>query len=264
MQCGITAHSTAYELVRRYWRTYSPPMIGENTSRAFAVALPAKPSGVAPALLLCAALVAILLAPASAEARQLYRYINGEGDKVIAYQVPPEFVGNGYEVLNSEGRLVRIVPAQLDEAQRAAMSEQERLAKEAEEEVERLRKWDETLLLRYSTVEDIEAARDRALRDLRIRVSILRGKLRSLKQQVENYQALAADQERMGAQVSPEHLAAIKDLRGEIAATERAVDDRQNEIAVVDNAYGQDIARFATLLELVEMRRTMAAEDVDS
>ena len=63
-----------------------------------------------------------------------------------------------------------------------------RLEAAASAEQQRLREWDESLLLRYSTVADIEAARERALRDLRIRLSILKGNKRSLKQQAENYQ----------------------------------------------------------------------------
>jgi vacuolar-type H+-ATPase subunit I/STV1 len=210
---------------------------------------------VAVALTLCISL------PASA--RQLYRYVNAEGNKVIAYQVPPEYVRYGYEVLSENGAVLRVVPAQLGDDERASLSEQERIARVEEEERERLRKWDETLLLRYSTVEDIEAARERALRELKIRVSILRGKQRSLKQQIENYQALAADQERMGRTVSEEHLRAIQDLRSEISATERAIADRQKEIGAVDAQYGQDIERFASLLDIVEMRRAMATDDVE-
>lgn len=205
-------------------------------------------------------LLALLLVYADpGVARELYRYKNSDGNVVIAYQVPPDAISNGYEVVNESGVVLRVVPPQLDAAARADMTEQERLAGEAEKERERLREWDETLLLRYSTIEDIEAARDRALRDLRIRVSILKGKLRSLKQQVENYQALAADQERMGFSVTDEHLNAIEDLRAEITITERAEDDRQNEIAQVDSKYTDDIERFRTLLDIVEMRRSMVA-----
>jgi hypothetical protein len=207
-------------------------------------------------------LLAILLVYADpGVAKELYRYRNNDGYVVIAYQVPPEAIANGYEVINETGVTLRIVLPQLDEAARADMTEQERLAREEESERQRLRKWDESLLLRYSTIEDIEAARDRGLGDLRIRVSILKGKLRSLKQQVENYQALAADQERRGLSVSGEHLSAIEDLRSEILVTERAVDDRQNEIAQVDSAYARDIERFRTLLDIVEMRQSMVAGD---
>jgi chromosome segregation ATPase len=204
-------------------------------------------------------LVGSILATPAALARQMYRYINAEGNKVVGYQVPPEFVANGYEILSETGALVAVVPRQLNEGEREDMDEQARRERDAAEEKERLRKWDESLLLRYSTLDDIEAARERALRDLRIRVSILKGKLRSLKQQVENYQAMAADQERLGNTVDVEHLKAIDDLQSEIASTERAVRDRQEEIASVDADYDRDVDRFSQLLDIVELRKAMAS-----
>jgi hypothetical protein len=202
-------------------------------------------------------LLAIPVAALQAQDRQMYRYTNDDGNKVVAYQVPPEYVAKGYEILSPTGALIDVVPAQLDASARASMDAEARRQREAEEERERLRKWDESLLLRYSSVDDIEAARERALRDLRIRVSILKGKLRSLKQQVENYQAMAADQERLGQAVNQEHLSAIDDLRSEIASTERAVEDRKNEIASVDESYDRDVERFSSLLDIVEMRRNL-------
>lgn len=209
-----------------------------------------------PLLVLCA----LLVLPSPAESREMYRYVNEDGNHVIGYQVPPEQVALGYEVLNEKGVLIDVVPPILDDEARADMDAQQRRDSAAEAERKRLQKWDESLLLRYSTIEDIEAARDRALRDLRIRVSILKGKQRSLKQQVENYQAEAADQERRGATVDESHLKAISDVQAEISATERSIADRQREIAAVEADYQRDIDRFATLLELVEMRRAMNAQ----
>jgi hypothetical protein len=192
---------------------------------------------------------------------QMYRYTNAEGVKVIAYQVPPEFVAGGYEVLSSTGAVVSVVPRQLGAEELQALNARERLERDVKAEQERLRKWDESLLLRYSTIDDIEAARERSLRDLRIRVSILKGKLRSLKQQVESYQALAADQERFGKTVDVEHLTAMENLRAEIRSTERAVNDRMAEISAVDASYDADVQRFASLTDIVEMRRIMAQQD---
>ncbi|TCO75284.1 HlyD family secretion protein [Chromatocurvus halotolerans] len=209
-----------------------------------------------PLLVLCA----LLVLPLPAESREMYRYVNQDGNHVIGYQVPPEQVALGYEVLNEKGVLIDVVPPILDDEARADMDAQQRRDSEAEAERKRLQKWDESLLLRYSTIEDIEAARDRALRDLRIRVSILKGKQRSLKQQVENYQAEAADQERRGGTVDESHLKAIDDVQAEISATERSIADRQREIAAVEADYQRDIDRFATLLELVEIRRAMNAQ----
>lgn len=197
-------------------------------------------------------------ASVQAQKRQMYRYINDEGHHVVAYQVPPEFVANGYDILSPTGALIETVPRTLDESERQGADSAAQRARDEAREVERIRKWDESLLLRYSTIEDIEAARDRELRDLRIRVSILKGKLRSLKQQVENYQAIAADQERLGREVDVEHLKAIDDLQSEIASTERAVADRQSEIAAVEADYERDMQRFAQLLDIVQMRKELS------
>ncbi|RLA49129.1 MAG: hypothetical protein DRR04_08365 [Gammaproteobacteria bacterium] len=200
------------------------------------------------------------LAPA-AHSRELYRYYNAEGNVVVDYRVPAEYIAGGYEVLNNKGTVIRVVPRELTEGERDVMDAQQKLDELAAAEEERLRKWDESLLLRYSTIADIEAARERALRDFRIRVSILKSNRRSLKQQVENYQIQAADLERSGQQVDMTQLSVIEDLQGEIGATDRAIVDREREIEEVAAAYQRDIERFGLLLDVVELRRVHLAQD---
>jgi hypothetical protein len=56
-------------------------------------------------------------------------------------------------------------------------------------------------------------------------------------------------------------LRTIEDLQGEIAVTERAILDREREIEDVSAAYQQDIDRFGMLLDVVELRRTMVAQE---
>lgn len=199
----------------------------------------------------------MLAAATVVEARDLYRYRNADGVLVVDYQVPVEYVGKGYEVLNDEGIVIKVVPRELTEEERKAENAEKRRQEAARAEEERLRKWDETLLLRYSAIEDIEAARDRALHDLQIRLSILKGNRRSLKQKVENYQAQAADMERRGIEVDVSRLNAIDSLQREIASTERSILDRQADIEELDATYQLDIERFEMLQEVVELRRTM-------
>ena len=66
------------------------------------------------------------------------------------------------EVLNDLGVVIKVVPRELTDEEREVHDARELLEEQARAEEERLRKWDESLLLRYSTVEDIEAARERA------------------------------------------------------------------------------------------------------
>jgi chromosome segregation ATPase len=208
---------------------------------------------------LLAALLMQVTAPA-AESANLYRYTNDEGNVVVDYQVPTKYVAQGYEVLNMEGVILEVVPRQLTDEEKQVLNAQQELEVAARAEQERLREWDESLLLRYSTIADIEAAEERALRDLRIRMSILKGNKRSLKQQVENYQAQAADLERRGQKVDVARLVAIEDIQAEIESTDRSINERALEIEEVEQAYQRDKDRFRMLLEVVELRKTLLAK----
>jgi len=206
------------------------------------------------------ALLMVLLG-ANAHARDMYRYTNERGNTVVDYRVPPEFAPGGYEVLNEKGVVIEVVPRELTPEELANRDTRERLRDEALAEEKRLREWDESLLLRYSTIADIEAARERSLSDLRIRVSILKSNRRSLKQTVENLQTQAAEQERLGNTVDVKHLSAIETAQAEIEVTDRALADRDAEIGQVAADFQADIERFEMLLEVVELRRNKSAND---
>ncbi len=205
--------------------------------------------------------MALLVAPVAsmAQAGSLYRYTNADGVTVVDYQVPSNYVGKGYEILNSDGMVIQVVPRELTAEEKKVRNAQQEIEAAASAEQQRLRDWDESLLLRYSTVADVEAARERALRDLRIRLSILKGNKRSLKQQAENYQSQAADMERSGQKVDVARLSAIENIQKEIATTDIAIADRTREIEEVSAAFQEDIERFEMLLEVVELRQTLRA-----
>ncbi|MEY2908394.1 MAG: hypothetical protein RLZZ602_917 [Pseudomonadota bacterium] len=192
-----------------------------------------------------------------ADARNLYRYRDDNGVLVVDFHVPAEYVDNGYEVLNDAGVVVDVVPRALTSNERQDATLQRRLQQEAADERIRLQQWDESLLLRYSSVEDIEAARDRSLRDLKIRVSILKSNRRSLRQKVENTQARVAEAERAGRQPTAQDLEIIDQLKDEIASTERQIADRQSQIDEVSDGYQRDINRFELLQEVVELRQSL-------
>lgn len=201
---------------------------------------------------------ALLLGLASvAEAKPLYRYRNAEGVVVVGYQVPADLVKGGYEVLNDKGMVIKVVPRELTPEERKAKDAEAKREAEARAEQERLRQWDESLLLHYSTVADIEDAERRALGELQIRLSILRGNRRSIKQTVENYQAQAADMERAGKTVDVERLRTIESLQSEIGSIERDIADRQKEIEELQASYQADIERFEMLQDVVKLRQTM-------
>ena len=103
---------------------------------------------------------------------ELYRYQDERGVTVVDWAIPAAHVTNGYEVLNEMGQVVRVVqPAKTKtELEQEAARTRLQIAEAAAEAAQLER--DTFLLRRYSTVEDIEAARDRSLRELEIRIAI--------------------------------------------------------------------------------------------
>jgi len=194
-------------------------------------------------------LVAAVSFSTSANAKQLYRYLTDKGVPTIDDHVPPEFTKNGYEILSPDGRVLQTIPRQLTGVE----GERKRAA---DAEAKRLREWDKNLLLRYSSVDDIAAARERALREIDARMSILRSNLQSAKAQVEHEQEKAADMERRGGKVPEEMTTNIAKLKMEAASTEESIAERQKEKEAARVSYQKDIDRFKTLQDVVDYRRS--------
>lgn len=187
----------------------------------------------------------------------LYRYRNDSDITVIDHQIPPKYVHKGYDILSSDGKFLRTIPRELSSQELQLRNTDESNARYLEEEALRMRKWDESLLLRYSTIADIESAKKRAMRELQIRVSILKSNLSSIKSQIEREQLKAANIERRGADVPEDMSNNIDVLKLEIEDTELSIETRREEIRSVEGSFQRDIDRFSTLQEQVEMRRKM-------
>ncbi len=199
-----------------------------------------------------------ILMSATAAADNLYRYKNNEGGTVVDWHVPAKFAGRGYEVLNPLGEVIEVVPRQLSVSELNDKELIERLKRDADAERARLAEWDRFLLLRYSTVEDIDAARDRALRELKIRLSILSSNQRVARDRLEDALSRLADFERRGIEPSQQDLDAVDTLRFEIASIGRSIEERDGQVAAVSEDYARDRGRFEQLQEVVLLRRSLS------
>lgn len=206
----------------------------------------------------------MLLVSVSTQADNLYRYKNDVGGTVVDWRVPPEFAGRGYEVLNDQGQVVEVVPRQLSSGELQNKDLVKRLQQEATVERARLAKWDKFLLLRYSTVEDIDAARDRALRDLKIRLSILASNQRTARNRLESVLARVADMERRGDVPLEQDLDAIAALRADIANTGRAIKEREAQVLEVTDSFDEDRSRFIQLQDVVLLRRSLSRDQTSA
>jgi len=194
----------------------------------------------------------------SVTAAELYRYQNEDGITVVDWAIPAAYVSSGYEVLNESGQVVQVVPAtktdtELERDAAAARAQEAEAAAQAAQ-LER----DTFLLRRYSTIQDIEAARDRSLRELDIRIAILSSQRDTLSQQLARHQAALDTTGSSGEAASQYEEETVAALQAEIQSLDEATEGRQQQSAALAEAYGRDIARFAELEEIVALRRQMS------
>lgn len=180
-----------------------------------------------------------LLLPSLAGAAEMYRYTDDKGITVIDRQgVPSEFIGKGYEVLNDQGRVIRVVPpAPTAEEMKKLLADRARAKSDAQ------------LLRLYSTPEDVDRARTRKLAELDGLIGVAKGNLQSVRLQQANLQSQAADHERAGRQVPDYLLAQIENQRAEQASLRKNIERYQQARKLADSSFAADRERLVELLQ---------------
>lgn len=172
------------------------------------------------ALALLAAL-GLLLSGVS-HASKLYRF-NVDGKVVIKDHVPAEYSHLGYEVLNSQGMVIRSVeraPTAEELAQRRAAV----LAQQAREEAMKVQhRKDMDLLRLYARPEDVERARQRKADEIESYIQLQHRRIADLEEKLEQAQGRAANFERRGQEVPA-------DMRLEIVQLQNGIRDAQENI----------------------------------
>lgn len=178
-----------------------------------------------------------LLVTTAAQA-ELYRYVNRQGVVVLDRQgVPPEYVGNGYEVLNEQGRVLRVVPRAptIEELRERAAA-----ARQAQADLQ--------LRQRYASLSDLEQTRAQRLRDLDSFVGVNRANLQSVNGQLRGLERQAAERQRAGQALPAPLLQKIEDLRLERSRLDGELRRLDGVRENVEAEFAADRARLEQLL----------------
>lgn len=177
-----------------------------------------------------------------------YRYINSQGVRVMSSSIPPEYAQKGYEVIGPTGQVIRVVepaPAPEDmarvEKERAMLAEYRVLAR------------------RYSSTDDIWAARDRRLAHLDANIAILRGNINNLSSQIEGLMSEAANIERRGRNIPQRILDNIDELRTEVSSAEDLLQQREQEYEGINKRFADDVDLFERGRALEQEKATLEA-----
>ena len=190
-------------------------------------------------------IAAFAVAPLAAEA-QSYRCVGKDGKRYYGSIVPPECAGRPVEQLSPQGLVIKRIDPEgsekerkAKEAEAAAKREQETAAKEAERR-------NRALLATYTSVEDVDAARARAIADnkkalaqIEERIAATRKRQTGYEKELEFY---------TGKNKPPAKL--LEDIQAvqlELKEHQASYESKKNEVDAINQKYDEDKKRYTEL-----------------
>lgn len=192
--------------------------------------------------------VALVALAGAANAAELVKYYNEEGQLVIANTIPSHLVYKGYTRISPDGKTIEVVPS-LEEMQRLERESEQRAAQEAAREA-RLRE-DEALMKMYASPRDVEKARDRKLAEIDRHIGRLRGQIDRDTAQKRRLEAEAARRERAGRPVA-DIIDSLDTVAARTVDAEREIEMRRQEKARVREEFDRDLERIKHLYDVEE------------
>ena len=197
--------------------------------------------------LVTCALILALLSPV-AFAAKVYRF-NIDNQLIIKDHIPAEYAQMGYDILNSQGMVVkRVQPAPTPE-ELAQIAAQQAIKEARLERIRIRREADQALLRVYSKPADVERARQRNIDNIDGYISLQQRRIVDLTEKLERAQGRAANQERAGQEVPVDMRLEIAKLQNQIRESHTNVKIRKAEKNESTKGYADDYARMQILLK---------------
>lgn len=191
-------------------------------------------------------LILLLLAAAAgtSHAAGLYRWVDSKGNVHYSDRVPPEYVKEGYRVINQQGLTVTTIAPQKDEI---ASKKQ---AAEVKAQAER----DRRLLITYSSADEIIAARDRKIAEIKTTIAQRQQSLALLERQFRSQTSEAGDYERRGEAIPEDLRNAINANKKKIGAHEEAVKQLQQQQLDTQKQFAEELAEYNEISQRLDIQ----------
>ncbi len=196
------------------------------------------------AVLSCAALALLLSAHSAAQTR-MYKCVDDKG-RVYYTQVPPkECLGRETQELSRQGTVTKSTGGALTPEQQAAREEERKKQGEREIAAREEKRKNQALLNTYSSVQDIEDARGRALKDNEL--AILESEKRIAGAEKRNKALDAEKQFYLKKPVPPKLAQDIKNNEVEIKNQRELLEAKKKQVASINAKYDEDQRRYVEL-----------------
>ena len=175
-----------------------------------------------------------------------YRCVGKDGKKYYGSTLPPACIGEPVEQLNTSGMVVRRINPEGDEKERAVKEAEAKKKREDEAGAREAARRNRALLATYTSEQDIDEARSRALadnekalKDVELRIDAIRKRQASYGKELEFYK---------GSNKAPARLQDdIRDAEIDLQAQENLLAAKKKDVDTINAKYDLDKQRYLEL-----------------
>ena len=191
-------------------------------------------------------------------AAKMYRWTDENGDVHYGSEIPPEYLQQQHKQLNEHGVTTRVYKrtktpeeAAREEAERRR---RERMRAEEQRRIAEQKRLDQILLQTYSSLDDMELARDGKITAIEAVIRITKSNIAGMRSEMARATAEAAAVERSGQTVSPRLRKQIAAVQEQIEANLNFINEQRQEQDRVREHFAKEMKRYARLRQLKDSR----------
>lgn len=192
----------------------------------------------------------------SAFAAKFYRWVDDKGETHYGTEVPPEYLQQQHKQINEHGVTTKVNQrTKTPEEAAAEAAERRRRAKMRAAElavIEKQKQRDRVLLETYSSLDDMELARDGKIAAIEAVIRITKSNIAGVRSEMARATAEAARRERSGQTVPPKLSRQIKDSQSQLQENLAFIGEQRQEQERVRKDFEREMKRYARLKSVQE------------
>lgn len=203
--------------------------------------------------------LALSLVMQGAMAGKMYRWTDENGDVHYGSEIPPEYLQQQHRQINQHGITTKVYKRTKtpEEAAREQAEARRRKKMRAEEQrrIAEQQRLDSILLQTYSSLDDMELARDGKITAIEAVIRITKSNIAGMRSEMARATSEAAAAERAGQVVAPRLRKQIAAVQEQIEANLTFINEQRQEQDRVRDHFAKEMVRYARLRQVQDNKQ---------
>ena len=181
-------------------------------------------------------------------AAKMYKWVDDDGTTHYGETIPPEYANKDRAELNDSGRVIKNEEVLTPERRHAKELEEAKKRDEAKAELEQKRH-DQTVLNTYSSVKEIDLARNRSVQKVDARISVIESSIKTAKDNQLSLQKEIDDDNAANKKLPASLQDDLQDAKTRVTKLQQDLEKPMAEKAALEARYDADKARYIELTD---------------